>query len=140
MTLARLPLAIAVPPTGWTFHGPWPTTDRDLIEHVLRERIPNPTQAQADPWLFLAHDTTYYAHSPAVHATGVGYGAPSADDLADLLWNHYFSLRLGPLAWAPPTPAASQAPTPPTASSDAPASRADPLLESLEGPFPTFAP
>jgi tetratricopeptide (TPR) repeat protein len=132
MTLARLPLAVATPPTGWTFHGPWATTDCDLIERVLRERIPNPTQAQADPWLFLAHDTTYYAHSPAIHAAGVGYGAPSADDLADLLWDHYFSLRLGPLAWAPPTPASSQPPAQPAASSDVPASTADPLIVSLE--------
>jgi tetratricopeptide (TPR) repeat protein len=132
MTLLRLPLAVAAPHTGWTFHGSWATTDRDRIERVLRERIPNPTQAQADPWLFLIHNAAYYAHSPAVHAAGVGYCAPSADDLADLLWDHYFSLRLGPLAWAPPTPAASQAPAPLTASSDAPASTADSLIVGLE--------
>jgi TolA-binding protein len=131
MTLAQLPLAVAASQAGWTFHGPWTTTDRDLVERVLRERIPNPTQAQADPWLFLAHDTAYYAHSPSIHAAGMGYCAASADDLAETLWDHYFSLRLGPLAWSPP-PAAPDPPTPPATTEAAGISNADPLLLRLE--------
>src|SRR5687768_14685749 len=81
MLTARLPITVRAPREGWIFHGSWSAAERTTVEHTLRERIPNPTQALADPWLFLAHDTAYYAHSPCIHSAGMGYCAASTDDL-----------------------------------------------------------
>jgi hypothetical protein len=131
MLLARLPITVRPPRDGWIFHGPWPTGERATIERALRERIPNPTQAQVDPWLFLTHNTTYYAHSPSIHAAGMGYSATSANDLAEVLWEHYFALRLGPLAWSPPA-APYDPPAPPVTADTVGEPSADPYLLNLE--------
>ena len=66
--------------------------------------MPNKTQALADPWLFLATQEGYYAHCPTIHQSGYGYCEDTAADLADTLWGHYFTLRLGPLVLAASPP------------------------------------
>jgi tetratricopeptide (TPR) repeat protein len=77
-------------------------------------------QAQADPWLFVAHKGDYYAHCPTFHAPEYGYCEHDAAELADALWGHYFTLRLGPLVLSA-VPAASASPPADTPSIHAPA-------------------
>jgi hypothetical protein len=137
MLTARLPITVRAPREGWIFHGSWSAAERTTVEHTLRERIPNPTQALADPWLFLAHDTAYYAHSPCIHAAGMGYCAASTDDLVEALWDHYFALRLGPLAWSLP-PAAHDPPALPVAAEAAGDSGTNSLLLHLEREWHAF--
>jgi tetratricopeptide (TPR) repeat protein len=114
MTIAKLPDGYLPPTTGWSFHGTWSETDAAHITQALRERVPNRTQALNDHWLFVAARDSYYAHCPTVHAPGYGYREDDAAELADTLWGHYFTLRLGPLvlAAAPPQPVASDSPQP----------------------------
>jgi tetratricopeptide (TPR) repeat protein len=131
MTTAALPIPLSAPASGWTFEGAWRAADQALIEQTLRERIPNPARARDDPWVFLVHAATYYAHSSAYHSPNVGFIARTAGDLAELLWDHYFSLHLGPLAWSPPAGVA-----PPAMLQTMPAEDVqrpvDPLVVSLE--------
>jgi hypothetical protein len=105
MPITRLPARVPPASNGWRFTGPWTADERAIIEHILCERIPNVGRAQADPWSFLLwegaeSDNRYYAHCPGVHPTGVGYARATAEDLADDLWDHYFTLHLGPLGWS----------------------------------------
>jgi len=131
MTTAVLPIPLAAPAAGWLFEGAWRAPEQARIEQSLRERIPNPVRARHDPWVFLVHAATYYAHSPAFHRVNVGFIATTADALADLLWDHYFSLHLGPLAWSP----LAEAVPPPmvhTVPAEDVRTPADPLIVSLE--------
>lgn len=131
MATTMLPLALPSPLSGWVFQGVWHAADQAMIERTLRDRIPNPARAHNDPWVFLTHAATYYAHSPTMHTSGIGFAAATAADLAELLWDHYFSLHLGPLAWSPPT-AAALPPTPQARPVDNVHASNDPLLMSLE--------
>jgi hypothetical protein len=127
MTITSLPFLLPAPHARWAFEGTWHAVDQALIEQTLRERIPKPARAHHDPWVFLAHAATYYAHSPTIHSPGIGFAAATAADLAELLWDHYFSLQLGPLAWSPPIEVAPQAiPT------DEVHASIDPLIVRLE--------
>jgi hypothetical protein len=110
MTIAKLPEGYEPPATGWSFHGVWSEEDQAHITLVLYERIPNRTQALNDRWLFVTTGEGYYAHCPTVHTPGYGYREDTAAELADTLWGHYFTLRLGPLVLAstPPQPAATE--------------------------------
>lgn len=122
MAVTKLPSGAHSPSTGWIFQGPWAEADQQLITQTLNERVLHRTQAQADPWLFIAHPSGYYAHTPTAHAPGHGYREDTAAELADGLWGHYFTLRLGPLVLAATLPAPSPSPvshpTPETPSSD----------------------
>src|SRR5262249_30218523 len=100
MTATTLPLPLPSPRSVWVFQRAWPAADQAASEQTLRERIPNSARARNDSWVFLAHAATYYAHSPSIHSAGVGFAAATAADLAEVLWDHYFSLHLGPLAWS----------------------------------------
>lgn len=131
MSIMSLPFLLPAPHAGWAFEGAWQVADQALIEQTLRERIPNPARAHHDPWVFLAHAATYYAHSPTMHSPGIGFAAATAADLAELLWDHYFSLQLGPLAWSPPIEVAPPAPPQAIPTDDVHAS-IDPLLVRLE--------
>jgi hypothetical protein len=91
MASAILPDHPPPPATGWLFHGPWTETDRHLITQTLSERVLHRGQAQADPWLFVAHKGDYYAHCPTFHAPEYGYCEHDAAELADALWGHYFT-------------------------------------------------
>jgi tetratricopeptide (TPR) repeat protein len=131
MTITSLPFLLPSPHARWAFEGAWHAADQALIEQTLRERIPNPARAHHDPWVFLAHAATYYAHSPTIHSPGIGFAAATAADLAELLWDHYFSLQLGPLAWSPPIEVAPPA-TPQAIPTDEVHASIDPLLVRLE--------
>jgi hypothetical protein len=102
MKIAALPVSCEVPTSGWHFTGSWSNAEREALTRTLRDRILNPDQARNHPWLFLAHNGQRYAHCPVVHEAGTAYVTATAEDLADVLWEHYFTLRLGPLAWTPP--------------------------------------
>jgi hypothetical protein len=118
MSIRRLPTPVPAAVGGWCFTGPWTAEERVSIERILRERIPNAGQAQADSWSFLRwegaqSDARYYAHCPGVHPAGFGYTSATAEDLADELWDYYFTLHVGPLCWSTadlPTPAAAPIP------------------------------
>ena len=110
MAVTKLPSGAHSPPAGWIFQGPWAEADQQLITQTLNERVLHRAQAQADPWLFIAHPSGYYAHTPAAHAPGHGYREDTAAELADGLWGHYFTLRLGPLVLAATLPVPSPSP------------------------------
>jgi hypothetical protein len=61
----------------------------------------------------------------------MGYCATSADDLTEALWEHYFALRLGPLAWSPPS-ATHDPPAPPVAAEAAGEPSTNPHILNLE--------
>jgi tetratricopeptide (TPR) repeat protein len=126
MQVSALPLPADPPSSGWHFVGPWSDPERETLTRALRERILNPEQARAHPWLFLAQGTARYAHCPTIHPSGIGYIASDADDLADVLWEHYFTLHLGPLAWTPPV-----ATSPPIDPAPQPDQAVDSTLEQL---------
>jgi len=131
MPITSLPFLLPAPHAGWAFEGAWHAAGQALIEQTLRERIPNPARAHHDPWVFLAHAATYYAHSPTIHSPGIGFAAATAADLAELLWDQYFSLQLGPLAWSPPIEVPPPA-TPQAIPTDEVHSSIDPLIVRLE--------
>jgi hypothetical protein len=131
MRIARLPITVRFPHNGWIFHGSWSTGERAAIERTLRERLLNPDPS---PGRLLALSDPRYGllrPQPSIHAAGIGYCATSAVELTEALWDHYFALRLGPLAWSPP-----QAPhdpsAPPVAAEAAGESSSDPYLLNLE--------
>jgi len=133
MPIRRLPTSVPAVYRGWWFTGPWSTDERAVVERMLCERLPNASRAQADPWLFLRWQAAegedcYYAHCPHLHPDGFGYATTTAEDLADELWNYYFTLQLGPLRWWTVDP-----PRPPAAPVPARAEERDEIIEQMLG-------
>jgi len=133
MPIKRLPAPVPSVVSGWCFTGPWTAEERAIIERILRERIPNAGRAQVDPWSFLRwqgadSEHHYYAHCPGVHPAGAGYASATAEDLADELWDYYFTLQLGPLCWS-----TADLPSPPAAPVPVRAAERDDSIEQILG-------